>query len=310
MLNAYQLDEYDKNGVIVIKNVFTDEEVDQIRKDLHDQLLTLGIDHDKVLSGEQKLDDGVRIKGKPSRIFYNKWKMDVHLNDKVYNYVKNLMTHTYSSGKKKGYEHPMGYSNDVLAYIDRICWRLPDSIKAEGGLNMHLDRNPYSPYDNLKKWRPIQAFVSLTDQFGSSSGGLKVVKGFHNRIDEFFAKSTDETLKSQNGGEFFRMNSKSFAALEKELQPINAPKGSLVLWDNRLPHATCDKLDGFDTREVVYVGWLPNVKINREYCDRQLDNIKQNVPPPAYVNDKDEKSDRNWTLDDLSHSQKHMLGIK
>jgi hypothetical protein len=57
----------------------------------------MGIDHDKVLSGEQILDDGVRIKGKPSRIFYNKWKMDVHLHPQVHECMTQLMEATYFS---------------------------------------------------------------------------------------------------------------------------------------------------------------------------------------------------------------------
>ena len=34
----------------------------------------------------------------------------------------------------------------MLLYIDRVCYRLPDSVQAEGGLGLHLDRNPLDPY--------------------------------------------------------------------------------------------------------------------------------------------------------------------
>jgi hypothetical protein len=48
-----------------------------------------------------------------------------------------------------------------------VHWRLPDIIKQEGDLSGYFDRNPYDPYlmksGDLKKWKPIQAFVSLTD---------------------------------------------------------------------------------------------------------------------------------------------------
>jgi len=198
-----------------------------------------------------------------------------------------------------------------LAYIDRVCWRLPDNIKSEGGLSCHLDRNPYDPYlmksGSLKKWRPIQAFVSLTDQYGTNSGGLKVVKGFHHKIDEYFNKNMkDDTNK---GGEFYRLNSKSHALLAKNLCPIDAPKGSLVCWDNRLPHATCQLLDGYDTREVIYVGWLPNIELNKKYCAQQLENIRLNRPPPAYIDDDKQNSDKNWSENELTDKQKKMLAI-
>lgn len=49
------------------------------------------------------------------------------------------------------------------------------------------------------------------------------------------------------------------------LQAVYAPRGSLVLWDSRLPHSTSDILEGCDSREVVYMGFLPSTDIN-EVC--------------------------------------------
>ena len=319
MLSQEQIDEYHKNGVLVIENVLTEEEVNTARQQLHQQLLTFGIDHDKVLSGEQILNENGRIKGSPSKIFYGKWKIDVQLHEKIYGYMKSLMEETYFKNNAL-FNHPYEKADDILPYIDRICWRLPDHIRPEGGLSMHLDRNPFDPYmqksDGLKKWKPIQAFISLTDQFGSTSGGLRVVKGFHTRIDQYFSKSEPE----YSTGEFYRMNQQIHALLQKELEPINAPKGSLVCWDNRLPHATTEYFDGFDSREVIYIGWLPNVNINKKYWLEQSYAIKKNIPPPAYCdsekrkhhhNDKNNKenADRDWTLNDLTPKQKLMLGL-
>jgi len=305
LLTDEQIKEFDKNGVLVIENVLTDEEVESARNGLHKQLLGFGLDHNKILSGEQIITDGCRIKGKASRIFYNKWKMDVHLNQKVYEYMKELLLATYST-KRDNYKHPYEKFTDIIAYIDRVCWRLPDIIKHEGGLLCHLDRNPFDPYltkhGGLKKWRPIQAFISLTDQYGSNSGGLKVVKGFHNKIDEYFKNNCDV----EGGGEFYRLISKSHSLLNKELQPINAPKGSLVCWDNRLPHATCQYLEGNDTREVVYIGWLPKTELNIKYCLNQLKNMQLNKAPPAYE-DGDEISDKDWHEDEFTDEQKKML---
>jgi hypothetical protein len=62
----------------------------------------------------------------------------------------------------------------------------------------------------------------------TNSGGLKVIKGFHNKIDKYFNKNiTESTIES---GEFYRLNSKSHALLIINLYPVNAPKGSLVCW--------------------------------------------------------------------------------
>ncbi len=52
------------------------------------------------------------------------------------------------------------------------------------------------------------------------------------------------------------MGDHAFDSLRKSLVTVQAPKGSLVCWDNRLPHATCASLDGNDSREVVFVGFF------------------------------------------------------
>jgi len=305
MLTFDQIEEYHRHGVLVIENVLTEEEVNDARQKLHDQLLELGIDHYKVLMGEQKLDEGVRLKSTASKIFYSKWKMNIMLHEKVYHCMKELMEKTYLSGKTKGFEHPFGPSNDILSYIDRVCYRLPDIIRSEGGLELHLDRNPTAPYSCLKAWRPIQSFVTLTDHYGSDYGGLKVVKGFHHEIDDYFSKSNEPVI---SGGGFYRLHSKSHWSLVKRLESVIAPKGSLVCWDNRIPHATSHILAGSDTREVVYVGWLPNVELNKIYCENQLLNIRKNRPPPAYC-DSENLMDKNWIESDFNDLQLQMLGI-
>jgi ectoine hydroxylase-related dioxygenase (phytanoyl-CoA dioxygenase family) len=305
------IDEFINDGVTVFEDVFSDDEIDAIREQFHDQLRSIDIDHEKILSGETKPSPDVRIKAKPSRIFYNKWKIDAHTNPKVYRCIKALMNRTFSTGVCPGFEHPMGESTDILAYIDRICYRTPDHIRAEGGLGLHLDRNPIDPYllesNGLKMWRPIQAFIALTDQYGSESGGLRVVRGFHNEIDEYFSNGHTEDVNDK--GCFFRLNSKSHAKLEKRCQPVNVRRGSIVCWDNRLPHATAQKFTSHDTREVIYIGYLPNVKLNIKYIKDQLNHINQNIAPPAYYDDPTEHVDRNWNDCELTPLQKQLLGF-
>jgi hypothetical protein len=45
---------------------------------------------------------------------------------------------------------------------------IKDVVHSEGGLSLHLDRNPLDPYlllsGGLEKWRPIQGFVCLTGE--------------------------------------------------------------------------------------------------------------------------------------------------
>lgn len=96
------------------------------------------------------------------------------------------------TGKTKGFEHPFGPTSDLLLFLDGCQYRLPDSIRAEGGLGLHLDRNPVDPFldhckKKMSKWRPIQSWIALTDQFGCDCGGLRVVRGFHK---EYVTNST------------------------------------------------------------------------------------------------------------------------
>ena len=315
MLSEDNLNDFCKNGYVVIENVLTPNEVSFIRTQFHQQLASYGINHDKLLSGEDIMTDEPRIKGKPSHIFYNKWKIDAQINEKVYGIVKELLVNTF--GKKiEHFNHPFGYFTDVVPYIDRVCYRLPDHIRAEGGLKPHIDRNPNDPYleksGGLKRWRPVQGLLTLTDHYGSSSGGIKVVKEFHKIDTEYFSK-IPENQKKETGGEFHRLNPNTHAKMINQLEAINAPCGSLVLWDNRLPHSTCETLLSADTREVIYMTYMPNIELNQEYFQRQSDSIKRNIAPPMYTtnnkdaNNKDICVDRNWEIDDLTSFQQKLL---
>ncbi len=310
MLTPDHIAEFRETGFLVVEDVLSAEQVQATRNRFHEHLGKLGIDHDEVLAGNATIP-GHRIKSPVSRIFYPKWKLlDVHLNPKVSNLASDLLVATYGSGVDTDFAHPFGPFSSVFSYIDRVCWRLPDAICEEGGLALHLDRNPVDPYllkgkgQGLTKWRPIQSFVCLTDHFDGESGGLKLVPGFHKQIDTYFQNETTDG----EGGEFYRMNSPRHHTLQKQCRPVIAPAGSMVFWDNRLPHATAAHLSGFDTREVIYTGFLPETAINQQYVAKQLTAMEKRLPPPAYEGPVNE-ADRNWDFSILTASQKKMLGM-
>lgn len=83
----------------------------------------------------------------------------------------------------------------------------------------------------------------------------------------------------------------------------------MVFWDNRLPHATAERLSGSDTREVVYTGFLPKVKPNEAYIIDQLAALKHNRPPPAYDEGKLETADRDFHMESLPRAQQKLLGM-
>lgn len=332
-LTEDQLSTFRETGVLVIEDVLSPSEVEVARESFHSHLASLGMTHEMILAGRDTPQAGPRIKSPVSRIFYSDWKLlQVHLHPRVCRLAEQLLVRTFGSGQDPDFTHPFGPFDHVRAYIDRICYRLPDCIREEGGLGLHMDRNPIDPYlfhsspitngassttvkskgkfdanqrSGLSKWRPIQAFVALTDHFGSDSGGLGVVPGFHRKVDSYF-----KGRSSEGRGEFYRMNSVQHDVVRRECRPVIAPRGSLVLWDGRLPHMTAAKMTGSDTREVVYTGFLPDVPLNRAYCKKQLVAIRKNHPPPAYVEATTETSDRNWDEAQLTPAQARLLGVE
>eukprot|EP00050_Salpingoeca_kvevrii_P010587 m.9232 g.9232 ORF g.9232 m.9232 type:complete len:296 (+) comp2951_c0_seq1:190-1077(+) len=289
------IQDYIRDGFVVVPDVMTPEEVAAARQALHERL-------------EGDVHKNERLKSSAGSMFYGRWKLlDVHLHPNVVRAQEQLLASTYGQ-QIDGFSHPFGNFGHALAYVDRVAFRAAGD--SENGLQLHLDCNPTNQYlegfGGLKKWRPIQSFVTLTDHFGGNTGGLRVVAGFHHRFRDYFA---DHPLV-EGGGEFFRMHGKSHAALAKQLQAVQAPAGALVLWDNRLPHDTCDRRDGPDSREAVFTGYLPDVALNRRYAAAQWDALCRNAAPPALTNLRARAFDLDWNPQtDLTPEQQRILRI-
>ena len=145
----------------------------------------------------------------------------------------------------------------------------------------------------------------MTDQYGGASGGLRVVRGFHQRWADFDFHPADSEASA---GEFYRLAGNRFSSLASECQPIDCAAGALVLFDNRLVHATCESLKSHDTREVVYCAFLPDTPLNQEYQRRQWAAVQANVTPPAFVGSgAPETADRDFELHELDDLQRQML---
>lgn len=227
-LSEEQYEHFERNGFVVIEEVLSEEEIEFSRTCLHDSIFAqTGIRH----QGENwSAGIGARLKGPGMNMYYSRWKLNIQMHPNAVNVYKQLLKRTWGPGNIKGFEHPFGESNedDVKCMTDRVCYRLPDCINTEGGLALHLDRNPLDPYlstsGGLEKWRPIQGFICLTDHYDSGQGGLKVVAGFHHLIENYFSPDqvSPEVREACMGhrGEFFRMGGKSYVKLQKQLEVI------------------------------------------------------------------------------------------
>lgn len=89
----------------------------------------------------------------------------------MFGIMSTVFKHTFAEGIP-GFESSFAGFNPLkgYSYIDRLAYRLPDSVASQGGLGLHVDCNPLQPCDDPAKWRPIQASVALTDCLTPSSG--------------------------------------------------------------------------------------------------------------------------------------------
>lgn len=72
--------------------------------------------------------------------------------------------------------------------------------------------------------------------------------------------------------------------------PVSVPAGSVIFWDNQLPHATCERLTTADSREVVFFSYVPDVPLNRHYFKQQLACMAMEMVPPCFGGDKAQDS--------------------
>lgn len=112
--------------------------------------------------------------------FYQDWKLALNESPKAVAVMGELWEATFAKCEKP-YEHPYGPYNarESLMYIDRVCFRVPDRVSElhctdgnkkrclQRSLTPHIDCCPHRMFQDVgeykySKWRPIQAFISLT----------------------------------------------------------------------------------------------------------------------------------------------------
>ena len=265
------------------------------------------------------------------------------------------------------------------AYIDRIGFRVPtklgeklgaDSISTEGelaakqnvnagtknsskskmkktkavpiqrSLTPHLDCAPEDLFSSTKKkWRPIQCFVSLTDNLEPNTGGFEAAKGFHRNFHSW-AKDRPPTVVTRKVGkdkyetlsypapcigEYTHIRPKEDCEVMAQVQHVPVPAGAAVFFDNRIPHANAYRHNGTEPRSVVYCSFLPDIPLNREYASRQLDNWKRGRQPTDQWIEPENNQVQEETIDEagedgaqsfqrysssLTQLQRRLLGIE
>jgi hypothetical protein len=171
-------------------------------------------------------------------------------------------------------------------------------------LTPHFDCCPETYHKSISeggKWRPIQCFVSLTDNIYPNTGGFEAVPGFHKEFHSWVQRGRRHIMKEDDNspkqhqqpqhprpcvGEYTHVHPMYDHDILSRIQHIPVKAGSVVFWDNRIPHGNSfrndpisvvdndvdvnndnrfnnDALSISGARAVVYCSFLPDVQVNR-----------------------------------------------
>eukprot|EP01084_Bolivina_argentea_P028658 53230_1 len=373
-LTTEQINEFITNGVLVVPNVLTCNEINDSLDSLHKSLLKYEINTNNLIETAYNLNKLSTTGGAGGIIdlFYEPFRLNLATHPQIFNIITQLWSNTYgkynnnknnnnknnnniiekinkliqfidNNNESKSnselintlYKHPFGSfdTHSGYVYMNRVCFRVSDTIsnyhskglkkkrKLQRCLAPHLDCCPHDIFGlnrnnlniaNMKRWRPIQIFVALTDNHCKNTGGFECVKGFHRKFNKYFknktsVSKTDNDLKDTICvGDFCRLLPKEDKDILCKYKHIEYDAGSLILFDWRIPHANARYNKSNKTRIVVYTGLLPNVELNRNYCKQQLKCYYNKTVPPDfwgkenYSNsnkDSEKQSDRDLMLE-------------
>ncbi len=210
-------------------------------------------------------------------------------------------------------------------------------------LTPHFDCCPetFNDTTNKNKWRPIQCFVSLTDNLNPNTGGFEAVPGFHREfqtwVDNKRLHATQLEFNEAQPhprpcvGEYTHLSPSHDRLLLQKIQHIPVKAGSVVFWDNRIPHGNsyrndpvpgdvidseCSSFDfellGTGSRAVVYCSFLPDVEINRCFVKKQLQDWRKGRDPrigDRWIKQEEGNFDSNGRCHVVSKAEKNGEGL-
>jgi hypothetical protein len=326
ILSEEQVTTFLRDGVLVV-DLLSDEEVKRYQRDCTKTLASLGVITsdgcwDEASGKALSRLSSTNGSGGVLDIFYPDWKMDLATHPRFFAITRQLWNASFCHQGEAKEDisvdnqfkwHPYGKfdTSKGYAYIDRIGYRIPTKISIEIGekinagvkkkkqralqrsLTPHLDCCPETLYKNTSKWRPIQSFISLTDNLEANTGGFEAARGFHREFQKW-SQQRPPTITAQRNedgttselsipppciGQYTHIRPKEDKDILTRVGHIPVKKGSAVFWDNRVPHANAYKHIGDQPRMVIYASFLPDIELNRAYVQHQLDNWKNQEPP-------------------------------
>jgi hypothetical protein len=266
-LSKEQIDSFLADGVLVVPNVLSSDELERARNGLQETLHEHGVRFDDDPRTAKNLLNlsSVHGAGGVLDIFYQPFQLQVALHPKLWAMTSRLWEAAYITvdqpiGPQPVPQHPYGPfdAKKGYAYLDRIGYRLPTVVAQTVGskkrpiqrsLTPHLDCCPETYYDTSKatKWRPIQCFVSLSDTLLPNQGGFEAVKGFHREFHTWNRRRGHDD-EDAGGivepppciGQYTHIRPKEDKAIMNRVEHIPVPAGAAVFWDQRYVRK-CDK---------------------------------------------------------------------
>jgi hypothetical protein len=107
-------------------------------------------------------------------------------------------------------------------------------------------------------------------------------------------------------GHFTPIRPKEDKDILDRFEHIPCRAGDLVLWDYRIPHANSYRNDTQTAREVVYVGFLPDVPINRAYARIQLERMRAGKVPDDQWHEHGDRQECSYSFSELGRK---LMGI-
>jgi len=357
ILTPEQIQAFRDDGILVVPNILSWEEVQISLSKLSETLHQYGVDMNDLKSTGHNLVklSSTNGSGGVLDLFYPSFKLDIGTKESLFYATCELWECCFRNDKHEQQgmneiedcmEHPFesfpcdrGYM-----YIDRIGFRLPTQMAEEIGqrinddqsqrmvcskkkkrtklaiqrsLTPHLDCCPETFNTTYKKskWRPIQCFVSLTDNIEPNTGGFEAVRGgFHKEFNQWI-ETRQKTRVTKGGkeleieppcmGEYTHIRPKEDVDIMKRIEHIPVKAGSAVFWDNRIPHANAYMNNSDHSRIVVYCSFLPDIALNRDYVRKQLDDYQLGrIPRDQWIEKETEK--RNLFQMDANQEDNHI----
>ena len=227
VLSQEQIDTFLQHGVLVVDNMLSESEVKAANEGLTRTLAEHGVTAENLASTGHALRalSSTNGSGGVLDLFYPDWKMQVASNPRLFHATSQLWKAAYCHGGETRDElddesqfkwHPYGPFDceEGFMYIDRIGYRIPTAVAKQLGshqtgkkskplqrsLTPHLDCCPEDLFSaTASKWRPIQCFVSLTDNLEPNTGGFEAALGFHKEFHKW-KRPHSTIVKKRNDG--------------------------------------------------------------------------------------------------------------